>query len=194
MLSTVLAKRDGKRMPTVMVENLPIDEAIGVSFTDHARPFYTRAKLTAYMGPHVATLRDGYRWNGADIPRICWSLLGVSPSDPRAIIASGFHDDGCERADIPQVIADATFVSLLRPFRFIDSGTHRGCYQPGVGPVRALAMYAAVRWYSICGRPIMRVKRKQNWLNFELAVALILDAITLAAAALVVYAVLQYLM
>lgn len=149
----------GKRCPTVIASDENIDDAIGVSFTNGRKAFYTRCKLTAYMGTHTAILPAGFHWNGADIPRLFWSLLGISPSDPRSLIASGFHDDGCERADIPQVIADATFVSLLRDFGFYGmAGT--GKRINGVGRGRAVAMYVAVRAWSIAGRPATRLLKR----------------------------------
>ncbi len=37
----------------------------------------------------------GYRWNGANIPRGCWYLIG-NPDDPKFRLASMLHDWLCE--------------------------------------------------------------------------------------------------
>ncbi len=149
MLS-IAAKRTGKNIPVVIAE-LPIDDALGISLSTPNKPFFTHCQITAWFGEDSrASLKQGYRWNGADIPRFFWTLLGVSPFDTRSLIASGFHDHGTESPDIPQVMADATFVSLLRPIRF--NGRRLG----GVGRFRAVLMYMAVRTYSIFCRPIAR--------------------------------------
>lgn len=34
-----------------------------------------------------------YIWNGSDIPRFCWSLLGISKHSPYGLIASKWHDN-----------------------------------------------------------------------------------------------------
>ncbi len=146
----IVGKRTGKNLPVVIAE-LPVDDSIGVSFTVHGKPFYARCQITAWFGEDSrASIKQGYHWNGADIPRFFWTLLGISPTDIRSIIASGFHDHGTESPDIPQVMADATFVSLLRPIRF--NGRRLG----GVGSFRAVLMYMAVRFYSIFCRPVAR--------------------------------------
>jgi hypothetical protein len=142
-----------KHEPIVVAE-FPIDDAIGESFTDDDKPFYAKCEIVALLGTNRATLPAGYRWNGADIPRFFWSIIGVAPTDRRAIIASGFHDLGCEDDDTPQVIADSNFVALLGPFRFVQVG-NGGHDQPGVGRVRACLMYMAVRGYSIFWRSLV---------------------------------------
>ncbi len=149
MLS-ITGKRTAKNIPLVFAVN-DIDDAIGISFTNKRKPFYTHCTITASFGQgNQLQLRAGYHWNGADIPRFFWTLLGISQTDIRSVIASGFHDYGCESPNIPQVLADATFVSLLKPIRF--NGRRLG----GVGRFRATLMYMAVRAYSIFGRPLVR--------------------------------------
>src|SRR5687767_13932809 len=102
-----------KSILPIVRSSLPIDKAVGFDVANASKPFYTRSRLRAKLGRHEFELPTAYCWNGADIPRFAWTIVGVAPTDPRAVIASGFHDDGCERADVPQVIADALFVSLL---------------------------------------------------------------------------------
>lgn len=40
-------------------------------------------------------INKGYRWNGANIPRGCWYLIG-NPDDPKFWLASMIHDWLCE--------------------------------------------------------------------------------------------------
>ncbi len=141
--------RKKKSIPIVCAE-LPIDEVIGNSF-QHDKQFYAHCDIFARFGPeHTTHIPKGYHWNGADIPRMAWTLIGLSPTDRRSIIASGFHDRGCESPFIPQVLADATFVALLRPIRFNNHKLR------GVGWMRATLMYMAVRSYSIFCRPLLQ--------------------------------------
>jgi hypothetical protein len=147
MLFAGLPKR---KRPVIVWSDLEIDEVIGTSLTNPRKPHFTRCQMVAYMGEYSMVLPANYQWDGASIPRLCWSLLGITPDTPSSLIASAFHDKGCESPHIPQVVADATFVSLLRPIRF------NGRRLKGVGMVRATLMYMAVRAYSIFGRPVAR--------------------------------------
>jgi hypothetical protein len=78
----------------------------------------------------------GASWDGASIPRILWSIAG-HPLEQRWRWASYWHDRECEASECPEdrMIADAIFIRLLR--------------EAGVGKWRRLAMWAAVRLYSI---------------------------------------------
>lgn len=139
--------RKKKALP-VVTATLPVDDVVGNSLLS-GKQFFTRCDVFASFGPeHTAYLPKDYRWDGASIPRIAWTLLGLNPSDRRTIIASGFHDRGCESDAIPQAIADSTFISLLQPIRF------NGYRLKGVGKFRATLMYMAVRFYSIFIRPL----------------------------------------
>ena len=147
MLFAGLPKR---KRPAIVWAETDIDDSIGTSLTNTAKPYYTKGKIIAYLGGSSAHLPRGYHWDGASVPRLFWTLLGISPSDPRSLIASAFHDAGCENPNTPQVVADALFVALLKPIRF---NNHR---IKGVGWLRATLMYMAVRAYSIFGRPVAR--------------------------------------
>lgn len=156
---TITRNHNGTRWQLpVVISELPIDEAIGVSFTHGQKQFYTKCKITAYFGSHTAELREGFYWNGADEPRLFWTVLGVDPTGIQVIIATGFHDDGCERSDIPQVMVDGVFVSLLKDIRF------NGRKIRGLNKWKARAMYAGVRFYSIVCRPIVR---RMKWRRKE---------------------------
>lgn len=127
----------------IVEADLGIAEVIGVDPSNTAKPFRTRCAVRAKFGEAEAWLPGGYQWNAADIARIFWTPLGVCQYDPRVLIASGFHDRGCESVVTPQEIADATFIALLRPIVF------NGKIIEGVGWWRAALMYAAVRLYSM---------------------------------------------
>lgn len=45
-------------------------------------------------------IEKGYSWNGADIPRFIWSILGLSQQDNRVLLASLLHDYCCEHRTI----------------------------------------------------------------------------------------------
>lgn len=161
MVSTVLKRqKPGDELPVVLAtmynrELADIDDIVGVGFSTPKKPLYARHKISVYAGGHTVHLDDGYRWNGADIPRFFWSIVGIEPLDPRAMIASGFHDKGTEDGG-SQVLADGLFVTLLRPYRL------NGWVQPGVGRVRAAAMYTAVRLYSMICRPVAKWLRRHK--------------------------------
>jgi len=77
---------------------------------------------------------EGYRWDGASIPRCLWWLMG-HPLSTQLRWASLWHDIGCREAQCieDRTIADAVFLRLLR--------------EAGVGKWRRLAMWSAVRVY-----------------------------------------------
>ena len=48
-------------------------------------------------------IERGYRWNGANIPRLVWSLTGYYPTHPQMLEASMVHDKLCEnKKSIPK--------------------------------------------------------------------------------------------
>lgn len=110
------------------------------------KSFRLLCDVSVRCGYQTWILRRGYQWNGADIPRFWQFLLGVDRYDPRAALASAFHDQVCEAANqghVLRVVGDAIFISLLMPITF------NGRLLPGVGKWRAIAMYAGVRLYSV---------------------------------------------
>tara|TARA_Y100000592_G_C5424396_1_gene294927 strand:+ start:781 stop:1161 length:381 start_codon:yes stop_codon:yes gene_type:complete len=80
------------------------------------------------------TIPKGYKWDGATIPQIFWSLVG-SPFQPKFMKASLVHDFLYYRKDITAKCNDQTFRKVL----LLD----------GVGKVKATVMYSAVRLYRI---------------------------------------------
>jgi hypothetical protein len=128
----------------------PTSDAIALDVVaKDGKYFRTLVDITIRYGSHDWLLRKGFRWNGADIPRVLgwlFALLGVTQYDPRVALASGFHDDVCNQANkgkVMRVIGDAIFVTLLMPISF------NGKSLDGVGQVRAALMYAGVRAYSM---------------------------------------------
>lgn len=137
-----------KQIPK-LTANLILDECVGFSFTNLEKPFWARCEIVAQMG-NTAKLFEGYQWNGGDLPVVCWSIFGISPYDPRGVLATGFHDLGCEDDETPQVIADANFCALLGPIEF------NGKVLPGVGRWRQTLGYMFVRFYSVFVRPFQK--------------------------------------
>jgi hypothetical protein len=90
------------------------------------------------VGSVVLTLQEtaGSSWDGATIPRVCWSVIG-HPLTAEFRWASLWHDRLCEQTDTIEQrgFADAVFLELLR--------------QSGVGFARRWAMWLAVRIYGI---------------------------------------------
>ena len=82
---------------------------------------------------------EGNSWDGATIPRVCWSVMG-HPLEADFRWASLWHDRLCEQTDTIEQrgFADAVFLELLR--------------QSGVGFWRRWAMWLAVRIYGIFAR------------------------------------------
>jgi len=76
----------------------------------------------------------GYHWDGATIPRPCWSIIG-HPTDPQFALASLAHDWFCEHSETRpiRVMGDAIFLWLLR--------------HAGVPAWRHYAMFLAVSGY-----------------------------------------------
>ena len=82
---------------------------------------------------HWVSIPSGYPFDGASIPRVCWSLIG-SPFEPDLMLAACVHDWYCEHsAECYQsrVIGDAVFFYLLT--------------KAGVARWRRVLMYLGVR-------------------------------------------------
>jgi hypothetical protein len=93
----------------------------------------------------LITIPEGYSWDGASIPRLCWSIMG-HPLEADLRLASLVHDWHCEHAKnkADRMVGDALFLALLR--------------RAGLPKWRRLAMWAAVRIYAVF---FWRVKRGQ---------------------------------
>ena len=99
--------------------------------------FYSTVDCVAYCPLRVVLeCPEGASWDGATIPRYCWSLIG-HPLQKEFRFASLFHDRSCERAETVEqrAIGDAIFRDLLR--------------QAGVCWWRRTAMWLAVRVYGV---------------------------------------------
>jgi len=80
--------------------------------------------------------RCGDSWDGATIPRYCWSVIG-HPFQKEFRWASYWHDRFCENSVCieDRTVADAIFLRLLKA--------------AGVSKKKRMAMWAAVRLYGI---------------------------------------------
>lgn len=78
----------------------------------------------------------GDSWDGATIPRYCWSVIG-HPFQKEFRWASYWHDRFCENSVCieDRTVADAIFLRLLK--------------SAGVSKKRRMAMWAAVRLYGV---------------------------------------------
>lgn len=65
----------------------------------------------------------GYSWNGADIPRLVWSILGISQQDNRILIASLLHDFCCENRGF--IGFNRKLSSLILKGLLIEAGVHK---------------------------------------------------------------------
>ena len=84
---------------------------------------------------HAVQIPTGYRFDGASIPRLAWSIIGA-PFDPQYCLAACIHDWYCEHSHEigdyqARVIGDAVFFALLK--------------KAGVPHWRRVLMYMAVR-------------------------------------------------
>ena len=84
---------------------------------------------------HSIEIPVGYRFDGASIPRIAWSIIGA-PFSPDYCLAACVHDWYCEHSHETdnyqaRVIGDAVFFALLT--------------KAGVSKTRRVLMYLAVR-------------------------------------------------
>ena len=114
-------------------ETLPVcGDCTYLEFTDAAMCHHRFAPLSAML----IGIPEGYRYDGASIPRWAWCIFG-HPLSPEFRWASLFHDKLCEDAMSieARTHADAVFLELLR--------------EAGVSQWRRLLMWAAVRLYGI---------------------------------------------
>lgn len=94
-------------------------------------------------GKHSLEIPSGYEFDGPSIPRLFWSIVGLSPLDDEALFASLGHDWVCDHPDeMPRVMGDALFVSAMGPHVW------NGRTFPGVPNCRRRLMYFAVRFWS----------------------------------------------
>jgi hypothetical protein len=85
---------------------------------------------------HLVRIPEGYVFDGASIPRIAWSIVGY-PFEPDLIEAACVHDWYCEHAQrySDRTIGDTIFLKMLQ--------------EKGVSKTRRIAMYLAVRAYTL---------------------------------------------
>ncbi len=121
-----------------MIRAANISTEMPAAFAPDGDAFVTAETLEVWMGPthhvcHFVMIPKGYRFDGASIPRLLWSVIG-SPFEPDLMVAACVHDWYCEHtADSYQsrVIGDAVFFFLLT--------------EAGVAHWRRVLMYLGVR-------------------------------------------------
>ena len=101
-------------------------------------PFICKTNLEVTIFDHIKskkymfTINKGYCWNGSDIPRIFWRLVG-SKSEPQYLIASCLHDWMLEHKQ------------TIDYDRRLSTEVFKGCLlEAGVGKVKASIMAEAV--------------------------------------------------
>jgi hypothetical protein len=105
--------------------------------------FVTDGWIKFRYGKHQLEVPSGTEFDGPSIPRIFWGIVGLSPLDDDALLASCAHDWVCDNPDeMPRVMGDALFVSCLGPIIF-NGESHKG-----VRKCRRRAMYLAVRGWT----------------------------------------------
>ena len=81
---------------------------------------------------YIFTIHKGYCWNGSDIPRFFWRIIG-SKSEPQYLIASCLHDWVLEHKQV------------IDYNRRLSTEIFKGCLlEAGVGKVKASIMAEAV--------------------------------------------------
>ena len=94
------------------------------------KPFLNEKTIEVRLWNHQKTkhykftIKKGYTWDGASIPRLCWRVIGAK-TDPRFTIASMIHDVLCENHHLvggDRYFATTVFdnclkVSKVHPFK-----------------------------------------------------------------------------
>ena len=128
---------------TVVIKPLPSDSK-EVKKDKKRKPYLNKRRVMwtiEYLGKQYCfVIEKGYRWNGANIPRVFWFLIG-SMGESDFLDASMIHDKMCENPEI--VDYDRQLSSMI--FREVLKGA-------GVGKIKAQTMYTAVDNYQKCCR------------------------------------------
>lgn len=126
---------------TTVLKPLPSDSK-EVKKDKKKKPYLNKRRVMwdiNYLGKQYCfVIEKGYRWNGANIPRIFWWLIG-SMGEADFLDASMVHDKMCENHEI--VDYDRQLSSMI--FREILIGA-------GVGKHKAQTMYIAVDNFQKC--------------------------------------------
>lgn len=116
------------------IPNVSIRYATPVNSKDEVReinqkPFINLSELKVTLRDFIEdvtyefVINEGYKWDGASIPRIFWRLIGAK-TDPRFLIPSLIHDVLCENHDYidddryfsTMVFERLLYVSKVNPF------------------------------------------------------------------------------
>ena len=123
---------------TTVIKPLPSDTK-EVKKDKKKKPYLNKKRVMwtiNYLGQQYCfVIEKDYRWNGANIPRVFWFIIG-SMGESDFLDASMIHDKMCENPEI--VGYDRQLSSII--FREVLKGA-------GVGKVRAQTMYVSVDNY-----------------------------------------------
>ena len=104
-------------------------------------PFINRKELYVELSDcqngvtYTFTIPKGYCWNGSDIPRIFWAIIG-SRTDPQYLVASCLHD---------YMLENKSYIEYNKRF---TSDIFYGCLVAAkVGKIKAKIMAEAVNIY-----------------------------------------------
>ena len=101
------------------------------------------------------TVKKGFDFDGASIPKALWSVYG-NPLSGKFRIAALVHDALYASQKLPREVADAIFLDLMK--------------QHEVGYMKRQTMYYAVRsagWYAWRGHEESEVKKYKEFINVE---------------------------
>lgn len=97
--------------------------------------YITTVQQSILMGYSKYIIPEGFIFDGASIPRIAWSLLGVTPYEPDIILASLVHDWFYTTHEIKREFADKVF--------------HDVCIQNGISKTKAVLMYNCLHMFGV---------------------------------------------
>jgi hypothetical protein len=123
-----------------ITSQLPLPIALNIGGNQR---FVTLCRILLRYNGYELVIPAGYEFDGPTIPRLLWWIVGLSPADLDALLASLFHDFILDTRVLDRIVGDAIFCVCLGPVVFNEK------VLPGVGPKRRAAMYLAVRSWSI---------------------------------------------
>lgn len=102
---TTLEKQSVKKFPFICKSSLNV-------------AIFDRKKEKCYK----FTIHKDYCWNGSDIPRIFWRLVGAK-SEPQYLIASCIHDFICQQHDV--INNDRRLSSMIFRACLLEAGVNK---------------------------------------------------------------------
>ena len=88
--------------------------------------------FTLAIDKHIITVKKGFDFDGASIPKLLWSIYG-SPLNGNYVVASLIHDGLYASQKVSKSIADKIFLDVMK--------------QSNVGYIKRTSMYLAVKMF-----------------------------------------------